>query len=67
MPRSASSDPILLPADGYAAMFQDAPPPTAEDLRGLPSATACALYIVQDTGPDPASASSPDLRARPAA
>ena len=27
--------PALVPADGYAAMFQDAPPPTADDLRGL--------------------------------
>jgi hypothetical protein len=30
-----AENPVLAPADGYAAMFQDAPPPTADDLRGL--------------------------------
>jgi hypothetical protein len=39
MPQRDSIDPaetaVLVPADGYTAMFQDAPPPTADDLRGL--------------------------------
>ena len=39
MPQSASQDldpkALFVAADGYAAMFEDAPAPTAEDLRDL--------------------------------
>lgn len=43
-PPLKSLDPDLefVAADGYAAMFEDAPPPTAEDLRDLESVSACA-------------------------
>ncbi len=34
-PRNSSAQIELVPADGYAAMFEDAPAPTAEDLRDL--------------------------------
>jgi hypothetical protein len=34
-PKDLDSRPQFVAADGYAAMFEDAPPPTAEDLRDL--------------------------------
>ena len=45
MSRTASKDLdpglALVAADGYAAMFEDAPPPTEADLRGLEPSSAC--------------------------
>jgi hypothetical protein len=40
-PKDSDTPLTLLPADGYAAMFADAPPPTAEDLRDLQPSGQC--------------------------
>lgn len=34
-PKNLETQLQFVAADGYAAMFEDAPPPTAEDLRDL--------------------------------
>jgi hypothetical protein len=48
---TSNERPIFVPADGYAAMFEDAPSPTAEDLPLLRPAAKVATIRTLPTAP----------------
>jgi len=47
-PKSALEGAIFVPVDGYAALFQDAPPPTEEDLRRVEQAECAAADAARE-------------------
>jgi hypothetical protein len=53
-PKDLGPELAFVAADGYAAMFQDAPPPTEDDLRDLETSGTCVeMRAIERRSPEP--------------